>query len=459
MSHPGLLLAGDLGAAQGPAGQPRAQGHWGSRDTPGDPSPGVRGTMDTPGVLTLRLRGPGNPWGPEPQDKGDPDPQGSPWCPWDPAGTRPPRWRYLLDGQPLLVRGGRGLVIRAHHHGVGGPGHGQALSTGHRDGGPWGPRAHAQPRAGGRQSRRLPDTAVGSGDHPVLADQRPATEVEVVVALAGRAAVSSRHCRHCRRGALCPAPAPAPTPAPSPAPSPAAGTHLEGDLPWPGPRHCRLPVDDAVVAADDGRDGGHAAACGAQAAVGRGLWPPRPRDPPPLTPPSPLARPAGPRSPTHSPGRGWHGQSPPAPGSSAATAEPSPLVRTDPAWGSARLIGAAGHSPAAALAAVASGDSVAPGTALLSQCQPWHLGHRPTPGCTGGLAPGTRGDPMPQPGDRLGRALQTKTRVLVGTGLPRHQPWPLMAAVAAEGRALSAGQGRDPAPCSSLGRGRPPLEC
>ena len=87
--------------------------------------------MDTPGDLPLRIRGPGTSWGPNPQDKGDPDQQGSLWWPWDPTGTRTPHWQYLLDGQLLLISGGQVLVVCTHHHSVSGPGHRQALSTGH----------------------------------------------------------------------------------------------------------------------------------------------------------------------------------------------------------------------------------------------------------------------------------------------------------------------------------------
>lgn len=125
-------------------------GHRGAAGTPGDPreqhpSPGLMGTpgpnpnprrgqmggTDSPATP----RGPRTPPGdPNHRTRGDPDQQGSPWWPWDPAGTQPPRRRYLLNAQPLLVRGGRVLVICAHHHDVGGPGHRQALSTGHRHG-------------------------------------------------------------------------------------------------------------------------------------------------------------------------------------------------------------------------------------------------------------------------------------------------------------------------------------
>lgn len=139
-------------------------------------------------------------------------------------------------------------------------------------------------------------------------------------------------------------------------PQPPAGTHLEGHLPWPGSWYRWLPVDDAVVATDDGCNGGHAAACRAQAAVEQRLQPSQPHVPPIPSPFQAPCLPAEPRGSTYSPGRGWHGQSPPAPGSSAATAEPLLLVGTDPAWGSAPLI------PTIDLAATALGDSMAAGT-------------------------------------------------------------------------------------------------
>lgn len=59
----------------------------------------------------------------------------------DPASTRAPPRRYLLDFQFLLVRPGCVLVVGAHHHGVGFPGHRRALSggTARGQGLPWAP--------------------------------------------------------------------------------------------------------------------------------------------------------------------------------------------------------------------------------------------------------------------------------------------------------------------------------
>lgn len=51
----------------------------------------------------------------------------------------------------------------------------------------------------------LLDAAVGSGDHPLLADQGPAAEVEVAVALPERELLSAPH-------QTAPAPFPAPAP-------------------------------------------------------------------------------------------------------------------------------------------------------------------------------------------------------------------------------------------------------
>uniref|UniRef100_A0A8C5JLN4 D-lactate dehydrogenase (cytochrome) n=1 Tax=Junco hyemalis TaxID=40217 RepID=A0A8C5JLN4_JUNHY len=83
-------------------------------------------------------------------------------------------------------------------------------------------------------------------------------------------------------------------------PRPLQRSHLQGHLPWPGPCHRRLSVDNAVVAADDGCDGGHAAVCtGAQAAVGRRLRPPRPRVPSPPLPPAPAPSPPRQAPPPH----------------------------------------------------------------------------------------------------------------------------------------------------------------
>lgn len=95
------------------------------------------GTPWTPqGTLTLRIRGTGDSSGTQTPGQGGPEhkPPGHPWWPWDPAGTRTPPRRYLLDCEFLLLRAGCVLVVGAHHHGVGFPGHGQALSTRHRHG-------------------------------------------------------------------------------------------------------------------------------------------------------------------------------------------------------------------------------------------------------------------------------------------------------------------------------------
>lgn len=82
------------------------------------------------------------------------------------------------------------------------------------------PRAHGQPRYCARPTPapRLPDPAVGSSDHPLLADQRPAAEVEVAVALPARAAVSPTTAR--------PHAHPQPHPRPHPHPHPRSGWAL-----------------------------------------------------------------------------------------------------------------------------------------------------------------------------------------------------------------------------------------
>lgn len=100
---------------------------------------------------------------------------------------------------------------------------------------PWAPCARAQPRPGRQHSRCLPDAAVGSGDHPVLADQGPAAEVETIVALPGRATLSTRHQRrHQRRRAPCPAPTrPPPLPLAPPGLSPAGTPAMARTLPPP----------------------------------------------------------------------------------------------------------------------------------------------------------------------------------------------------------------------------------
>lgn len=97
------------------------------------------------------------------------------------------------------------------------------------------PRApRAQPRPGRQQSRCLPDAAVGSGDHPVLADQGAAAEVEAVVALPGRAALSTRHRG---RRAPCPGPArPQTLPPARPGLSPAATPAMARSPAPPAPR-------------------------------------------------------------------------------------------------------------------------------------------------------------------------------------------------------------------------------
>jgi len=204
---------GDLGTPWGldPRGE-EEPGH------PGDPSPGMRGTADTPGTLSLRVRGPGTPWALDLHDKGDPDPQGS--------------------------------------HG-------------------WGsPQAHS----------------------PVLA------------------------------------------------------------VP---PR------------------------CGAQASLGWGLWSLQPRALWLPLPPRALHLPHQAPGPTHCPRRGWHGQSPPAPGSSAATAKPSLLVGADPARGSAPLIPTAGLAIAsweiAWHPAWCHQHSDSPGTLAITQPWPWEQVATPCP--------------------------------------------------------------------------------
>lgn len=95
------------------------------------------GTPRTPqGTLTLRIRGTGDSSGAQTPAQAGPGhkPPGRLWWPRDPAGTQIPPRRYLLDFQFLLIRAGCVLVVGAHHHGVGFPGHRQALSTGLRHG-------------------------------------------------------------------------------------------------------------------------------------------------------------------------------------------------------------------------------------------------------------------------------------------------------------------------------------
>lgn len=182
----------------------------------------MQGTRDTPGTLTLRRRGTREPLGTRPPGQEGPRPPGFPVVAvgprrhMAPAPAVPSRWpasAHQGRASPGHMRPPprrRWSWSRAgHEHQA--PAQGQGV--------PWGPRARAQPQAGWRHSRCLPDAAVGGSNHPVLADQRPAAEVEPVGVLVGRAAVSTRHRRHCRWGALCPAPAPAPSTAPSTAPT------------------------------------------------------------------------------------------------------------------------------------------------------------------------------------------------------------------------------------------------
>lgn len=155
-----------------------------------------------------------------------------------------------------------------------------------------------------------------------------------------------------------------------PCPRPAAASHLEGHLPRPGPCHRRLPADNAVVATDDRCDGGHAAVCGAQAAVGRWLRPPRHRVPSPPLPPAPAPSPPRQAPRPHSLS-GTAARAKPASARQLNTHSRAIAGCEDrPARHPVALICTPGHLPASAgLATAALGDSVTPAMVPPAHCQ------------------------------------------------------------------------------------------